>query len=75
MTEEIPPTDLLPLLFTTALVVYVLASGSADLTMTTLFREVDVEVFLPSDYWPPATALADLSKVVAAHSKARKRCL
>jgi hypothetical protein len=52
-----------------------MASGDADLTMTTLFREVDVEVFLPSDHWPPATALADLSGVVAAHSKAEKRCL
>src|SRR3546814_1125309 len=31
MTDEVPPTDLLPLLFTTALVVYVLAMGSADL--------------------------------------------
>ena len=31
MSEEVPPTDLLPLLFTTALVVYVLAMGSADL--------------------------------------------
>lgn len=31
MTEEVPPIDLLPLLFTTALVVYVLAMGSADL--------------------------------------------
>ena len=31
MTDEIPPIDLLPLLFTTALVVYVLAFGSADL--------------------------------------------
>lgn len=34
MTDEIPPTDLLPLLFTTALVVYVLAFGSADLART-----------------------------------------
>lgn len=31
MSDEVPPTDLLPLLFTTALVVYVLAMGSADL--------------------------------------------
>jgi uncharacterized membrane protein YraQ (UPF0718 family) len=31
VTDEIPPIDLLPLLFTTALVVYVLAFGSADL--------------------------------------------
>ena len=52
-----------------------LADGSADLTMTTLFRRVNVEVFLPAEYWPPATALADLSKVVAAHTKSTKRCL
>lgn len=31
MIEEVPPTDLLPLLFTTAIVVYVLALGSVDL--------------------------------------------
>lgn len=36
MTDEIPPTDLLPLLFTTALVVYVLAFGSADLARTVI---------------------------------------
>lgn len=36
MTEEVPPTDLLPLLFTTALVVYVLAMGSADLARTVI---------------------------------------
>jgi hypothetical protein len=52
-----------------------LADGDADLTMTTLFRRVNVEVLLPRDYWPPATALADLSKVVAAHTKSSERCL
>ena len=31
MSEEIPATDLLPLLFTTALVVYVLVMGNSDL--------------------------------------------
>ena len=36
MIDEIPPTDLLPLLFTTALVVYVLAFGSADLARTVI---------------------------------------
>ncbi len=51
------------------------ANGSVDLTMTTLFRRVGVEIFLPKDYWPPATALADLSTVVAAHTKAYERCL
>ena len=52
-----------------------LADGSADLTMTTIFRRVNVSVFLPKEYWPPATALADLSKVVAAHTTAYERCL
>jgi len=52
-----------------------LADGDADLTMTTLFRRVNVEVLLPRDYWPPATALADLSKVVAAHTESSERCL
>jgi hypothetical protein len=36
MSEEVPPTDLLPLLFTTALVVYVLAMGSADLARSVI---------------------------------------
>lgn len=36
MTDEVPPTDLLPLLFTTALVVYVLAMGSADLARSVI---------------------------------------
>jgi|GEM_PF-5500168 len=31
MSDELPPLDLLPLIFFTALVVYVLAMGSADL--------------------------------------------
>ncbi len=51
------------------------ANGSVDLTMTTLFRRVNVEVRMPSEYWPPATTLADLSKVVAAHTKSYERCL
>jgi hypothetical protein len=52
-----------------------LADGREDLTMTTLFRRVNVQVVLPGDYWPPATALADLSKVVARHTKSYERCL
>ncbi len=52
-----------------------LADGSVDLTMTTLFREVNVEVALPKDYWPPATALADLSTVVATRNPSSQRCL
>ncbi|GAB4357887.1 MAG: hypothetical protein Kow00114_09710 [Kiloniellaceae bacterium] len=36
MSEEVPPTDLLPLVFTTALVVYVLVMGSGDLARTVI---------------------------------------
>ena len=36
MTDEVPPTDLLPLVFTTALVVYVLALGTIDLARTVI---------------------------------------
>lgn len=36
MNEEMAATDFLPLLFTTALVVYVLASGSADLARSVI---------------------------------------
>lgn len=36
MIDEVPPTDLLPLVFTTALVVYVLAMGSVDLARSTI---------------------------------------
>lgn len=36
MIEEVPPTDLLPLVFTTALVVYVLAMGSVDLARSSI---------------------------------------
>jgi hypothetical protein len=52
-----------------------LADGEEDLTMTTLFRDVNVEVHLPKEYWPPATALADLSRTVARHTTASERCL
>lgn len=36
MIEEMQPTDLLPLVFTTALVVYVLAMGSIDLARSVI---------------------------------------
>jgi hypothetical protein len=52
-----------------------LADGAEDLTMTTLFRDVNVEVHLPKEYWPPATALSDLATHVAAHTTATERCL
>ena len=52
-----------------------LAGGDEDLTMTTVFRDVNAEVHLPKEYWPPATALADLSRTVARHTTAHERCL
>jgi len=36
VTEEVPATDLLPLLFTTALVVYVLVMGNGDLARSVI---------------------------------------
>lgn len=35
-----------------------------DLTMTVVYRRQYVEVTLPGEYWPPATALADLAEAV-----------
>jgi hypothetical protein len=51
------------------------ADGAEDLTMTTLFRDVDVEVRLPKEYFPPAAALADLSTAVKKHTTASESCL
>jgi hypothetical protein len=39
-------------------------NGETDLTMTTVLREQHVEVTLPGEYWPPATALVDLAAPV-----------
>jgi Protein of unknown function (DUF3515) len=38
----------------------------SDVTMTTVHRAAYVQVRLPAEYWPPATALADLSAAVKA---------
>ena len=38
-----------------------------DITMTAVGREAYVEVFLPADYLPPATAMVDLADVVKRH--------
>lgn len=51
------------------------ANGAEDFTMTTLFRRPNVEVRVPARYWPPATALADLSRTVARHVPSYERCL
>jgi hypothetical protein len=46
-----------------------------DITMTTVGRRPDVEVQLPKDYWPPATAMADLAKSVKGHLREVKPCV
>jgi hypothetical protein len=51
-----------------------LESGADSLTMTTVNRAQYVRVVLPSEYWPPATALADLSGAVAATTDRTGRC-
>ena len=42
--------------------------------ITSIGREQTVVVELPGDYWPPATALADLSPVVKKDIAATTRC-
>ena len=51
------------------------ANGDRDLTMTTIERDVAVEVVMPGEHWPPATTLADLSGVVAEHTRRTGRCV
>jgi hypothetical protein len=48
--------------------------GRGDLTLTTVNREPYVELRLPVDYWPPATALADLSDTVRRTTDATGSC-
>ena len=43
-------------------------------TITSIGREQTVRLTLPGDYWPPATALADLSPVVKKDITATGRC-
>ena len=50
-------------------------SEPVDLTMTTVNREQYVEVRLPAEYWPPATALADLSGPVARSIETTGACV
>ena len=45
-----------------------------DLTMTTVYREVAVEVRLPATYFPPATTLADLARPVRQSIPATDEC-
>jgi hypothetical protein len=50
------------------------ANGDEDLTMTTIERDVAVEVTMPGEHWPPAAPLADLSDVVTEHTERTGRC-
>ena len=45
-----------------------------DLTLTAVYRQAYLRVELPKDYWPPATALVDLSSVVKEHDPASGHC-
>ncbi len=49
--------------------------AQGDLTITTVNREVGVEVRLPAAYFPPATALADLARPVLQSIPATDECL
>jgi hypothetical protein len=48
--------------------------GDADVTMTTVNREPAVEVRLPVEHWPPATAMVDLAPVLEQHTERTGRC-
>ena len=48
--------------------------AQGDLTMTTVNREVSVEVRLPAAHFPPATALADLARPVRRSIPATDEC-
>ena len=48
--------------------------AQGDLTMTTVNREVHVEVRLPAAYFPPATTLADLARPVRRSIPATDQC-
>ncbi len=47
---------------------------AVELTMTTVNRAQFVEVTLPAEYSPPATALADLSEAVSGSIEATGSC-
>lgn len=50
------------------------ANGEQDLTMTSIERDVSVEITMPAEHWPPAAPLADLSGVVTEHTERTGRC-
>ena len=49
--------------------------ASSDVTMTTVHRAANVQVHLPAEYWPPATALVDLSAAVKSAVPATGHCI
>ncbi len=46
-----------------------------DVTMTTVGRSVYVEVRVPEDYFPPATAMVDLANAVKSTTRSVRPCL
>ncbi len=38
--------------------------AATEITMTTIGRDVNIEVALPSVHWPPATAMVDLAPAI-----------
>jgi hypothetical protein len=50
-------------------------SEPVDVTVTTVNRAQYVEVRLPAEHWPPATALADLSGPVSRSTEATDACV
>ena len=57
---------------------YVPAAGmndqSVDVVMTTIGRDPSVEVTLPAQYRPPATAMVDLGPAITAHTRKTTPC-
>jgi hypothetical protein len=47
---------------------------SVDVVMTTLGREPAVQVTLPAQYRPPATAMVDLAAAIKAHTRQTTPC-
>lgn len=48
---------------------------SGEVTMTTVGRAEYVEVRIPDDYWPPATAMADLAPAIKQTIREVRPCL
>ncbi len=41
-----------------------MTGAPASVTMTTIGRDVNVEVTLPAEHWPPANAMVDLARAI-----------